>query len=55
MDRQREHRVAVADELLQEAEVARGVERELDVLELGALAERAVIVVDDAVAQLHVV
>ena len=55
MNRQWEHRVAVADELLQEAEVARSVERELDVLELGALAECAVVVVDDAVAQLHVV
>ena len=31
------------------------MKRELDVLELRALAERAVIVVDDAVAQLHVV
>ena len=55
INRQGEHRVAVADELLQKAEVARGVERELDVLELRALAERTVIVVDDAVAQLHIV
>ena len=55
MNRQGEHRVAVADEFFQEPEVARVMKRKLDVLELRALAERAVIVVDDAVAQLHVV